>query len=727
MERYQDNLLNYPFTIRIQSSHKKGGSEKKRLLCEDIFTFDIETTSFFYDTDKIPFLYQPGKDPDYWCGIGAGALPYIWQFGINNKYYYGRDIGDFYKLLDDFPSDLQIRIAVHNLSFEWHFLDKLTWSSLFAKSPHQPIKCKCSEYPNIEFYCTLALENMSLASWGKQVGLPKLVGALDYNKMRTPLTPLTDLELSYAQRDLEVMYLGLQEELKTYESVWKLPLTSTGKIRRVCKEMLLKDEKYKNFIKKLVPENAYQYKTSMKVYAGGYTHANRVFAGHTVYNEDGLHGGHYDYTSSYPREMLNKLPCTTWAWYGKTMPDVSTFEDHAYKMQLRFINIRCEIRNTYIQYAHTQCVNADVDNGRLLRADSCLMWCTEQDYDIIRQTYSYTDIEIIEVWEAKKDYMPLAFVQYVLELFHNKTAYKNVLGKEDAYRAAKAFLNSLYGMCVTALLQSEVKWNAEDEIWHTERITEEKIIEHLDKLRLWKDSRYFLNYDWGVWISNGARYRLWNELIIPYDKHVIYADTDSIFTDIKIDFTEYNNGVNRKVEAICAERGLDVELTRPKAPDGKRSYLGNLTTEEEWTEFRTLRAKCYCERWKCDGKLHLTISGVPKDAVELLHDDIEELRDGKVFDRDEMNDLDDVSKLLHTYIDSMPVITFPDGYVSHQKRGVNLRPNGYKIKLDPTYEQMLDDINSGIRNEQFENHLKGIWYDDVEEIVNFYNERSYLK
>lgn len=248
MEPYAGNLLNYPFSVRIQSSHKKGATDK-RILCEDIFTFDIETTSFFYESDRKPFLYEAGHDPDYWAGVYAGSLPYIWQFGINDTYYYGMDLNDFYKLLDDFPPDMHIRIAVHNLPFEWHHLDKLTWTSLFAKSSHKPIKCSCSEHPNIEFYCTLSLTNRSLESWGDFLGVPKLVGFLDYNQMRTPLTPLDTKEFQYAERDLKVMYEGIRDELKVYESVWKLPLTSTGKVRRICKDMLMASEDYRKFIK----------------------------------------------------------------------------------------------------------------------------------------------------------------------------------------------------------------------------------------------------------------------------------------------------------------------------------------------------------------------------------------------------------------------------------------------------------------------------------------------
>ena len=711
MQKYTGELTNYPFTIRTQVSHKKGEADKRRIFCEDIFTFDIETTSFFYDIDKKPFLYHPGEDPDYWCGINAGGLPYLWQFGVNDHYYYGRDFADFYRLLEDFPNNMKIRIFVHNLSFEWNWMDGLTWNKVFAKSPHKPIKASCAEFPNIEFLCTLSLENMSLADWGDTLGIPKLVGFLDYNRMRTPFTPLTDEELAYGQRDLEVMYAGLKRELETYQSVWKLPMTSTGKIRMICKDLLLCENEYRNFIKKLVPENPYMYRTSMLVYAGGYTHGNRCFVNRTVYNDDGKHGGHYDYTSSYPFEMVvGKMPMTTWEYVAKKIPDDSRFDDFAYKMHLIFKDLRSELQNTYIPFSHCECVLPVLDNGRVRKAKQCELWCTEQDWQIIKQAYTWSSVEVVEMWEARKDYLPKKFVEYVLELFALKA-------NDPKY---KPFVNGLYGMCVTALLQSEVEWNDEDGEWHIHRITEEKVIEHLEKLRRFKDNRYFLNYDWGVWISNGSRVRLWNDLIIPYDKHVIYADTDSIFTDIALDVSAYNKTIDERLKKVCDIRGLDFEKTRPYSKKkGYKTPLGQLTIEPEWTEFKTLGAKKYCERWKKDGHLHLTISGVSKDAVSLLKDDINNFRDGFIFDKDEP----DVHKLMHTYFDSQPDITFPDGYVSHQRRGVNLRPNGYRLSLDASFDDLAKGIMNEAKSESYQNHLRGIWYDDIEELVDMEIQR----
>ena len=67
----------------------------------------------------------------------------------------------------------------------------------------------------------------------------------------------------------------------------------------------------------------------------------------------------------------------------------------------------------------------------------------------------------------------------------------------------------------------------------------------------------------------------------------------------------------------------------------------------------------------------------------------------------------------------MPEIVFPDGYVSTQKRGVNLRPNGYRLKVDASYDDLLGKVSSGSMNESYEKHLRSVWYDDIDELIEY--------
>ena len=73
---------------------------------------------------------------------------------------------------------------------------------------------------------------------------------------------------------------------------------------------------------------------------------------------------------------------------------------------------------------------------------------------------------------------------------------------------------------------------------------------------------------------------------------------------------------------------IEEEKTKNKAKP-----LEIFTKEDDCCEFITLGAKRYVERRINDGKLHLTVSGINKGAVELLNDDIENFKDGFDFDK----------------------------------------------------------------------------------------------
>ena len=717
MEKYEISrpLKSFDYNKRIVASHHKGESQNKTTYCEDIITFDIETTSFFYGDDLKPKLYKPGKDPDYWTNLNAGAIPYLWQIGINDNYFYGRDISDFYEALADIPAGMKMKIFVHSLSFEWHFLDRLHWDYIFAKSRHRPIKAICQEYPNIEFCCTLAMMDISIEEWGETLGIPKL--ELDYNKLRTPLTRLNKNNLEYGKRDIEIMYHGLKEEVDFYGSVWNLPMTSTGAVRQYTKDLLMDNDDYKRYIKKLIPANWYQYATSRKVFWGGFAHGNRCWTGITWINQNGDQGDHVDYISAYIAAMFfNKFPCTQWsADLKKQLPDPEKdFNVKCYKLKLRFTNIRCEYQNTYIPFDKVKSENAKVDNGKIISADWVEMWCTCLDYYVIRQMYTWgknrkdehEGVEVLESWYAYMDYLPIVLVNELLDLFQKKTSYKNVNPLE--YRRAKRRLDSIYGMAATSLIQANINWDINKEEWSFDKITARDVEDKLFKLRYWKDRRYFISYDWGVFIPAWQRYTLLTDVILPNDRYCMYSDTDSAFLRKRFDIDAYNQKVKEKLLRVCAERHLDPEKAMPKDSKGNVHILGGLSREPDFSEFRCLGSKRYCERRKDSGELVMTVSGVNKEAVESLKNDINNFAGGTVFDKDSK----EVSKLLHTYFDRQPDIVFPDGYVSHQRRGVNLRPNGYKLKgekRDP--KEVIKDICKGARVSEYEKHLRGVVHD----------------
>ena len=702
MELYKGQLRERELDIEIRKAHKKDkdGNYPVKKFCNSIFTFDIEVTSAWLEDNKV-IQYRKGEDSEYWNGLQALALPYIWQFSCDGIVYYGRDFRDFKKVLDDLPKDCEIIIWVHNLSYEFMFLcNILEWGSVFARSPHKPIKCTPKGYANISFRCSYFLTRLSLDNWGKQIGLPKATGDLDYEKIRTPLTPLTEKELGYCERDCLVVEAGIKYYLKKYEKQRFIPLTQTGTVRREVKELLTSDPSYVTFIKDLIPEDADEYAMLQDVFAGGFTHANRIYANKTIteYVE------HYDFASSYPTVMIaEKYPMSPWIYIDDELPSKDTFDDYAYIFRIKFRRLKCTHCNTYIQASKSEYHNATLDNGRVICADELTITITEQDWLTISETYEWDSYEVEYCYRSVKDYLPQPFCDYILKLYANKTELKDVEGYEDLYLQSKQYINSMFGMCVTAIIQANV--SMENDEWFIEPLTKDIVNKRLDKLRNPnpREKRYFLSFSWGCWVTAYARRNLW-KCIESVDYDVLYCDTDSIFVRVKQDFSWYNNEVTDKIKKACEENNLDYNKTKPKTPKRKEKPLGIFEQEKPCIQFRTLGAKRYIERRQDDEKLYMTVSGIDKTAVELLDDDIDKFADGFNFDKD----ADCITKKLCTYLVDIPTCTYPDGYISTYKYGINLRRNGYLLSLTDEYTALLQlcDFNLGDISDRFMNGLR---------------------
>lgn len=707
---YTGQMKTYSFNTEKVTAKKKGKKETT-LYCNSILTFDIEVSSAWLENGKV-IGYRKGESAEYWNNLQPLALPYIWQFSCDGIVYYGRELWDFEKVLQDIPKDLHCIIWVHNLSYEFQFLSNfLTWESVFARSAHKPMKCSPEQYPNIEFRCSYMLTRLSLDTWGKQLGVLKATGDLDYEILRTPLTPLTEAEMHYSEQDCLVVEAGIKDYVKRYDKQRNIPLTQTGTVRLETKNRLMSDRKYCSRIKKLVPKSAREYKMLQSIFAGGYTHANRWYAGEVI--KDYIE--HYDFASSYPTVMVcEKYPSAPWVYTAEhEMPNDSRFEDFAYIMHVKFSQLNCISYNTYIQASKALCTKAKYDNGRVMSAEVLEMWFTEQDWLTIKNNYEWESMEVIHLYESRKDYLPKAFTEYILELYANKTELKEAKGeeteeqrqkREELYLQSKQYINSLYGMSVTAIVQANVILEGDE--WYTEPLTEEVVNKKLESLRFPnpREKRYFLSFSWGCWVTAYARRNLW-KCIESCDEDLLYCDTDSIFVIGKHDFTWYNEEVTAKIKKACDVMGLDFEKTHPKTPKGKEKPLGVFAPEDNCTEFITLGAKRYVERRESDGKLHLTVSGINKGAVELLNDNIANFKDGFDFDKD----ADCVTKRLSTYVYDMPECTWADGYISKYTHGINLRRTGYNLTMTDEYKELIDYYEMTVEDlpEQFKVSMRG--------------------
>ena len=676
-------------------------TKKHRIITWDstIYTLDIETTSYFIDQNgKIhpPADYTPED------AAGIGACLYIWQFGVNDRVYYGRtkaELVEFMHTLFD-GSDAMSVIWIHNLPFEFEFLQEdLRFYNVFARKKHAAMRCESQIFPNVEFRCSLALSNSSLAglTGNFNLSIKKAEGDLDYNLMRTPVTPLTTEELYYCEMDCLVLYEYIKHEKEQYGLFCDIPMTATGKVRRKLREKVQNNKKY-HWETVNATEGSYDlYKILMNCYAGGYTHSNRFLSDEVI--KDVVS---YDFASSYPFVLVSeKYPVKEFTKchnFKKFYIDLENgFQNTAYLIHIRFRDVCCKTQNTFI--SANKCLERGkkilLDNGRIDSADFLDMWITEQDFLTIIESYGSgrhgrekLQYDLIELYAAHKDYLPYEFVAFVLELYKNKTIYKGVPGKEGIYNLSKALLNSCYGMCVTAIISTEITYNPDGYDAESRWISEEPDPEEIKNIITRNKNMGFLATSWGVYCSAYARRNLLKN-VVKLDPYCIYCDTDSLKLKPGFDINvilEYNKGALKKLEKIADHYDIPFDTMSPEDSEGIKHPLGVFDFDGAYSEFKTLGAKKYCVRYAEDernkekkrGKIEITVAGVPKKSGGKLIKNVDDFTEGIVFRGQ------DTGKLTHFYCENMPerVITdyLGNSYKVTDRTGVALMPCSYKLQ-----------------------------------------------
>ena len=673
IEYTQDTIL------ELKNTYLFSKNRRKEIRSNDIITFDIEVTSLWKINGEYKTFSLDIKEENY-RDTERISFPYIWQAGINGDVYFSRD----FELAKDFfnkINNLGIKCVcwVHNLSYEFEFLRNLFIpTDTFARKSHSVMKTFFVGIENIEFRCSYMLTRLSLEAWGKQCGVKKLVGDLDYNIYRSPLTPLTDKELSYCEHDILVMYKGLMSYLDKYGRIHDIPLTQTGEIRLVVKKMM-NENGYNRIVARMQPSTKEEYDILLNAFLGGETHANYCNA-----NVQLTKVMSKDYSSSYPFNMaVRKFP------QGKFIKKnyIENDSDCLYILHVKLYNVESKSTITYIH--KSKCLklqDGSYDNGRVINASMVELVCTCLDFEIIKQVYN-CDTKIIDSWGAIANYMPKEFITLILKKYSEKCTLKNKEGFEDIYLQAKQFINGVYGMSVTKIIQESVIFNNNTGKWKVE----EKTIEELNKA-LKKHKRHysknFLSFSFGVFVTAYARKMLMDIILaMPY-QDVVYYDTDSIkFLNYKKNLhiiDEKNKENILLLENIFKVKNLDRELFSAKDSKGNTHIIGQLEDDGFYDKFITLGAKKYY--YEENGEKHITVAGLPKNAVQFFNS---------------INDFK-TQVIIPPYLDGKKIVqynntqeeyTFKDGYTNRYKYGVNIRPCSTAISTTDEYLYLIGALD----------------------------------
>ena len=308
----------------------------------------------------------------------------------------------------------------------------------------------------------------------------------------------------------------------------------------------------------------------------------------------------------------------------------------AYLLVVKFNGLKCKYYNNFISQSKCREIKkGEYDNGRIISAESITITLTDVDFYFLLDTYKYDSYEILESYYSVYDYLPKQFIEFVLEKYVNKTAFKNVEGKEVEYAKEKNKFNALYGMSVTNMIRDEVEYDNELDWLPDRELTNEEIIEKLNE----EKKKAFLSFSYGVWVTAYARSNLLKN-VIQLDEKVVYCDTDSMKLKKGYDKTvieKYNKFVINKLKHVSKILEIPYDKFCPKDSKGQRHMLGVFENDGEYAEFITQGAKKYAyTKWvdikkikDKDGKikkdvnvqevkgnkakiLEITIAGVPK-------------------------------------------------------------------------------------------------------------------
>ena len=595
---------------------------------------------------------------------------YEWTFGMYGYLVIGRTWEEFKILYDKIVNIMNINldnrliVYVHNLSFEFQFMRKhFDWEKVFSLTERKPVQAITCD--GIEFRCSYKLSGYSLAKLSDQLlkyKVKKDVGDLNYDLIRTPLTPLTDKEINYCVDDVLVVICYIQELIEREGNITKIPLTKTGFVRRYCRQKCLyeNDDKYHKKFKKYrklmnsLTLTVDLYDQLKRAFAGGFTHASPLYAFDICTNVSS-----FDFTSSYPYVMISeKYPMTKFEKVTLHNSDERKYYIKNYcclfDVEIWDIEPRVYYEN-YLSKSHCyEVTDYVVNNGRIVSASHLKTTITDVDFLIIKKFYKWKKIRYFNFHISERGYLPTDFIMAILDMYQKKTTLKDVPEKAIEYLKSKEDINSTFGMCVTDICRDDIQYN---DMWSKLKPDKEKAISTYNK-----SVKRFLSYAWGVWITAYARLNLFTG-IIECREDYLYADTDSI----KIlnaerheeYFKRYNNMVIYKLQQAANYHGFDISLTAPKTIKGKVKQLGVWDSEGTYTRFKSLGAKRYI--YEKDGKVTMTVAGLNKqNAVKYIQQRYGDVFNvfnnnlyipAKYIDKVTHETISGTGKQTHTYID----------------------------------------------------------------------------
>ncbi len=605
-------VYNFPYeSVSYTLLHEKYCGRHQTAYLRDFGTFDIETTTYQ--------MSIVDNEPEY------NAFMYQWQFCILDKVIMGRTWEEFQELLNNLRNYLALShghyfvVYVHNLPFEFQFMRNFVQiSQVFAIEKRKVIKCVVNDA--FEFRCSYKLTNMSLQKFVSSTPNAlyyKKGGDLDYKKIRTPNTPLTNEELAYCYNDVRGLREGIKHLLESEEdTLASIPMTSTGYVRREFRAAFNKNTN-NHYIFRELELNPYEYALLKTATRGGNCHCNPTLSGALDNRNVFDNVGSYDMSSAYPAVMTQcKFPMSKFIKRAnkKSIIDKSIeSEKIALIIDCVFYNLRIKTLNTVPYIAKAKCTKLwepRIDNGRVLSAHFCGMVLTDIDWKIVNSQYEYSDVEIFNLYSATYNYLPIELREKIVKQYTDKCMLK--FGDPYLYNKYKNKINADFGMMLTDICRRNINFDP----LHPDKNGNPFEMEPWDiegSMKKYYNSRNsFLSYQWGVWVTAHCRRRLQKAIdLVGIDSY--YCDTDSLkfLGNHDADFELLNKEILEEAEKCQLLTSCDV--LNPNTGKTEHYQLGIWEKEKTYATFKSLGAKKYAYTYKDDPEtLRITVAGLSK-------------------------------------------------------------------------------------------------------------------
>lgn len=560
-----------------------------------LMTFDIETSTI----EKTDGSFE--------------GFMYHWQVCIDGFVCFGRTWKEFLtflrkmnRALKNYNEQHKLVCFIHNFSYEFQFL--YSWIKLtdvFAIDKRKPLKAISKDF-NIEFRCSYLLSNMNLKKFIENTPNAhyyKGSGDLDYKKVYTPKTLLTMSELGYCYNDVMGLYEAIIYLLRD-DTLMSIPLTSTGYVRRECRNNMRKNKKNrKQFLDLKLDDQLYQ--LCKDAFRGGNTASNRYKTNFINYDVSS-----YDMSSAYPYAMISGLyPITP--FQEETIISLDMLDDYNNRYctlaYYSFENVKLKKGIPFPYIPYSKCIEFIAPsydglfkgkeycyNGRVLEAEFIKIAMTNYDYNIFVTQYDYDEenVRVEDFYYSHKGFLPKELTDTVIEFFTLKSLLKGNEEKAYEYMKSKNKLNSLYGMIVTDIIRQENLFN--DQWEKGENST-------LDNY--YSKRNNFLTYQWGLFVTAICRSNL-QKAIDKIGLDCVYIDTDSVKFVGKHD--DVFKQINQEMIDWCTQN----DIINYVNVGNHKYFLGLYDREKGYDEFVTLGAKKYA--FKQNNKIGITVAGLNK-------------------------------------------------------------------------------------------------------------------